>query len=218
MIKPDSISSLSKRYAIGMKSQRRLAMAASVRSADGHHVPGSGYISQARVAGSGSVAKEASCSIRRKEKVVRAGGLEPPQANAPRIFIPATAFAAARKRLESGLSLRHASLLRGLGAARLVSTPSRKRAWLGIAILQGSPNLSSSTSRISPRALNRLSPVRLPISPRPHTAVGYSLVTTHRQGCCGVYPQAHAPGFGAGRRGLRTFTASASIMSLIWAA
>src|SRR6516225_10995509 len=35
-----------------------------------------------------------------------------------------------------------------LGAARLVSTPSRPdsgRAWLGIAMLEGSPNLSSST-------------------------------------------------------------------------
>jgi len=46
---------------------------------------------------------------------------------------------------------------RGLGAARLVSTPSRQklsfRAWLGIAISQGSPNLSSSTSRISTGAL-----------------------------------------------------------------
>ena len=43
-----------------------------------------------------------------------------------------------------------------LGAARLVSTPSRPdsgRAWLGIAMLQGSPNLSSSASPVSRRAL-----------------------------------------------------------------
>ena len=59
-----------------------------------------------------------------------------------------------------------------VGAARLVSTPSRSecsfRAWLGIAISQGSPNLSSSASPVSRRALKlRLSPVRLPIPPRP---------------------------------------------------
>jgi hypothetical protein len=43
------------------------------------------------------------------------------------------------------------------------------RAWLGIAMLQGSPNLSSSTSPVSRRALKfHLSPLRLPISPRPH--------------------------------------------------
>ena len=59
-----------------------------------------------------------------------------------------------------------------LGAARLVSTPSRPdwgRAWLGIAMLQGSPNLSSSAPPVSRRALKffRLSPMRLPIPPRP---------------------------------------------------
>lgn len=59
-----------------------------------------------------------------------------------------------------------------VGAARLVSTPSRsecsERAWLGIAISQVSPNLSSSASPVSRRALKfRLSPVRLPIPPRP---------------------------------------------------
>jgi hypothetical protein len=59
------------------------------------------------------------------------------------------------------------------GAARLVSTPSRpffSRAWLGIAMLQGSPTLSSSAPPVSRRALKffRLSPMRLPIPPRPH--------------------------------------------------
>ena len=66
--------------------------------------------------------------------VVRAGGLEPPRDKARRIFLPATAFAAARKRLGSGLSLHLAPPMRRVGAARLVSTPSRHRAWLGIAI------------------------------------------------------------------------------------
>ncbi len=36
-----------------------------------------------------------------------------------------------------------------LGSARLVSTPSRFRAWLGIAILQGSPNLSGANLPVS---------------------------------------------------------------------
>src|ERR1019366_4210175 len=48
-------------------------------------------------------------------------------------------------------------LFRLSGAARLVSTPSRSecsvRAWLGIAMLQGSPNLSGSASPVSRRAL-----------------------------------------------------------------
>jgi hypothetical protein len=62
---------------------------------------------------------------------------------------------------------------RGLGAARLVSTPSRPtlfgRAWLGIAISQVPPTLSSSASPVFRRALKFvLSPVRLPIPPRPH--------------------------------------------------
>ena len=47
--------------------------------------------------------------------------------------------------------------IRGLGAARLVSTPSRlersRRAWLGIAMSQVSPNLGSSASPVSRRAL-----------------------------------------------------------------
>jgi hypothetical protein len=40
-----------------------------------------------------------------------------------------------------------------LGAACQISTPSDFSAWLGIAILQVSPNLSGSTPRVSPRAL-----------------------------------------------------------------
>jgi hypothetical protein len=78
--------------------------------------------------------------------VVRAGGLEPPRGYPQRIFVPATAFAAPAPRKASqgswsGLSLHPAPAartsggkLRGLGAARLVSTPSRCRAWLGIAV------------------------------------------------------------------------------------
>jgi hypothetical protein len=94
---------------------------------------------------------------------------------ARRIFIPATVFTAAHHilkipgRLWSGLSL-HLSEC-ALGAARLVSTPSRCRAWLGIAIGKVSPNLSSSASAVSHRALMfALSPLRLPVPPRPLTA------------------------------------------------
>jgi hypothetical protein len=62
--------------------------------------------------------------------MVRAGGLEPPRAIARRIFLPATAFAAARRgRLGSGLSLHPALASQRLGAARLVSTPSP---WLSL--------------------------------------------------------------------------------------
>ena len=63
---------------------------------------------------------------------MRAGGFEPPWVYAQRIFVPATAFAAPPSRrlrdarLWSRLSLRRApDRFRGLGAARLVSTPSR---------------------------------------------------------------------------------------------
>jgi len=56
--------------------------------------------------------------------------------------------------------------VRGLGAARLVSTPSRLDSFAGLGSglpLQVSPNLSSSASPVSRRALKfRLSPQRLP--------------------------------------------------------
>ena len=55
-----------------------------------------------------------------------------------------------------------------LGAPRLVSTPSSYDAWLGIAILQVSPNLRSDTHKVSQMRLNYLSPVRLPIPPYSH--------------------------------------------------
>lgn len=55
------------------------------------------------------------------------GGTRTPTGRARRIFLPSTAFAAAGRgqRLGSGLSLHHAcGCPSGLGAARLVSTPS----------------------------------------------------------------------------------------------
>lgn len=42
----------------------------------------------------------------------------------------------------------------GLGAPHLVSTPSSCDAWLGIAILQVSPNLRSYTHKVSQMRLN----------------------------------------------------------------
>ncbi len=93
--------------------------------------------------------------------MVRAEGVEPSRALRSTDFLtdygfrrPIIALSSARSGLRSGLSL-HRALEEGLGAARLVSTPSRRflRAWLGIAILQGSPNLGSSASPVSRRAL-----------------------------------------------------------------
>ena len=122
--------------------------------------------------------------------VVRAEGLEPSRGLRPNGFSyhPRLSPPCRRSRprdapagLWSGLYLhRDRSVCRrsAVGAARLVSTPSPPEfsvgAWLGIAISQGSPNLSSSASPVSRRALKlRLSPVRLPISPRPHGHLKY---------------------------------------------
>ena len=56
----------------------------------------------------------------------------------------------------AGLSLHHTNRAVGLDATRQVSTPSPFGAWLGIAILQVSPNLSGSTRDISLAAPNYL--------------------------------------------------------------
>jgi hypothetical protein len=122
--------------------------------------------------------------------VVRAEGLEPSQGLRPNGFsYPLRLSPPCRKArprdapasLWSGLYLhRNRSVCRrsAVGAARLVSTPSPPEfsvgAWLGIAISQGSPNLSSSASPVSRGALKlRLSPVRLPIPPRPRGHLKY---------------------------------------------
>jgi hypothetical protein len=93
--------------------------------------------------------------------VVRAVGVEPTRAFAAlRIFMPSAAFAA-RMRALSERSRQVCGLdypftlprkIRGLGAARLVSTPSRRKfpSGLGSGLpLQVSPNLSSSASPVS---------------------------------------------------------------------
>jgi hypothetical protein len=70
--------------------------------------------------------------------LVRAAGLEPAQALRPNGFSYHFDFRRRpARRLWSGLSL-HPGVA-ALGAARLVSTPSRFRAWLGIAI-EGFPD------------------------------------------------------------------------------
>ena len=125
-------------------------------------------------------------------KVVRAEGLEPSRGLRPNGFsypLRSLRRPAGDRRpkgrappgLWSGLYLhRDRSVFRrsAVGAARLVSTPSPPEfsvgAWLGIAISQGSPNLSSSASPVSRRALKlRLSPMRLPIPPRPRGQLKY---------------------------------------------
>ena len=84
--------------------------------------------------------------------------LSPPGADSPR---------ESASGLRSGLSLHRPSLIRGIGAARLVSTPSRLNFSPGLArdfhCEEVSPNLGSSASPVSRRALKFFSsPLRLP--------------------------------------------------------
>ena len=72
-----------------------------------------------------------------REEMVRAGGLEPPRAKPDEFSYQLRLSPPPEGRLWSGLSLHLAPASRRVGAARLVSTPSRKpnfRAWLGIAM------------------------------------------------------------------------------------
>ena len=90
-------------------------------------------------------------------KLVRAAGIEPARGYPQRIFLPATVFTAAPSGV-CGLDYTFT-----LAPSRLRCCPSSLYtfpwaptcpwAWLGIAILQGSPSLSSSASRVSLRAL-----------------------------------------------------------------
>ena len=67
-------------------------------------------------------------------RVVLAAGLEParPVKGYGFSYLPQLSLPPLLRRLGSGLSLHHDP--KALGAARLVSTPSRCRAWLGIGI------------------------------------------------------------------------------------
>ncbi len=110
-------------------------------------------------------------------KLVRAEGLEPSRTLRSNGFsYPTTAFAAAHRFRHGVWGLDYPFTVPGFAPgvrccpSSLYTFPAVSgRAWLGIAMLQGSPNLSSSASPISRRALKfRLSPMRLPIPPRPH--------------------------------------------------
>ena len=82
---------------------------------------------------------------------------------APRIFAPATAFAAPGRGLGSGLSLRHG--VPAVGAARLVSTPSRPRPGLARdRHATGFPEFERFYSPGFPRGTqcHSLSPLRMP--------------------------------------------------------
>jgi hypothetical protein len=116
---------------------------------------------------------------------VRAEGLEPSRGLRPNGFSYQRRLSSpCEKRVQvtlwqvRGLDYTFTMAVRPAGAARLVSTPSPPEssvgAWFGIAISQGSPNLSSSASPVSWRALKlSLSPVRLPIPPRPRSHLNY---------------------------------------------
>ena len=92
-------------------------------------------------------------------QLVRAGGIEPPRGYPQRIFLPATAFAAAT--CVCGLDYPF-TVARALGAARLVSTPSLS----GLARdchVTGSPEFEQFCIPGFPREHSSfLSPLRLP--------------------------------------------------------
>jgi hypothetical protein len=113
---------------------------------------------------------------RMRSGVVRAARIElalPKEAD----FRTTSASAAAPERGVRGLDYPLALAGPALGPARLVSTPSlpgtgRGRAWLGIATgatREVSPNLSGYAPAGFPAGTRASSPLRLPISPCPHT-------------------------------------------------
>src|SRR6202051_3137332 len=71
-------------------------------------------------------------------------------------------------------------LQRGLGAARLVSTPSRFRAWLGIATFRGFPEFGQFCVRGFPRGTQIFKSVASAIPPRPRG--GSAILATHNRG------------------------------------
>jgi hypothetical protein len=99
----------------------------------------------------------------RKAGMVRAEGIEPSRPCGLRIFIPLRLSPPRQVRVR-GLDYTFTIPTRGLGAARLVSTPSRKcfRAWLGIAI-SGFPDFEQFYAVGFPMGTQLcLSPLRLP--------------------------------------------------------
>ena len=99
------------------------------------------------------------------------------------IFLPATALAASPWRVRAFGSFvvwtrPSPWRLRALGAARLVSTPSRRSfdrsAWLGIACYRFPRIWAVLLLRFPGGHSSCLSPLRLPVSPRPRTDSMYS--------------------------------------------
>jgi hypothetical protein len=131
-------------------------------------------------AGEGSEQGENSAAAARLEKdskgVVRTEGIEPSQEFPPYGF--SYHFGFRRRPIQPfgrmvvrGLDYPF-TLATALGAARLVSTPSRCGAWLGIAI-EGFPDFEQFCIASFPASTQtiRLSPLRLPVPPRPHFAL-----------------------------------------------
>jgi len=104
--------------------------------------------------------------------LVRAEGVEPSLPSGKQIFIPTTACTALMIRgLWSGLSLRHSKL--ALGAARLVSTPSLPKSGLARDCrISGFSEFEQFYISGFPESTQIfLSPLRLPIPPRPQNLV-----------------------------------------------
>jgi hypothetical protein len=106
--------------------------------------------------------------------MVRAGGIEPPRAYAQRIFLPATALAATWGiPCVCGLDYPFTMLRinHSLGAARLVSTPSTMLSHSGLARdrhVKGFPEFEQFYIACFHTSTQfGLSPLRLPIPPRP---------------------------------------------------
>lgn len=98
--------------------------------------------------------------------MVRTAGIEPAREFSQRIFVPLR-LSPPLSRLWSGLSLHRG--VAAVGAARLVSTPSCFQAWLGITS-KGFPEFEQFCfARFHTSTQFGLSPLRLPVPPRPHT-------------------------------------------------
>lgn len=116
--------------------------------------------------------------------LVRAGGLEPPRAFAPRIFIPTTAFAAAPKSV-CGLDYPF-TIAFALGAARLVSTPSPK----GLARdchLTGFPEFEQVYAGVSNQRTQSFKSDASTIPPRPHTVSRIDVASKHAKRKLGLW-------------------------------
>jgi len=121
---------------------------------------------------------------------VRAEGIEPSRPCGLRIFVPLRLSPPRHAGSWSGLYLHHSPW--GLGAARLVSTPSRKhfRAWLGIAI-SGFPDFEQFYAVGFPMGTQVLKSAASAISPRPRE-IGYCTIIQGIRKDLSLAGQAHA--------------------------